>query len=49
MITVAILTKIENPQAPIIYKNKRIGQDGESFFLYKFRYLKWEYCIKEAY
>ena len=49
MILVAILTKIENPKAPIIYKNKRIGQNWESFYLYKFRYLKWEYCIKEAY
>ena len=49
MIVVAMLTKIENPKAPIIYKNKRIGQNWESFYLYKFRYLKWEHCIKEAY
>jgi exopolysaccharide biosynthesis polyprenyl glycosylphosphotransferase len=45
MILVAILIKIEDPLGPIIYKNKRIGEDGKEFFVYKFRYMKWEYCI----
>lgn len=49
MIITAVLIKIDDPKAPVIYKNKRTGQDGKDFFLYKFRYLKWEYCIKEAY
>ncbi len=49
MLIIAVLIKIDDPNAPIIYKNKRTGQDGKDFFLYKFRYLKWEYCIKEAY
>jgi exopolysaccharide biosynthesis polyprenyl glycosylphosphotransferase len=30
---------------PIIYKNERIGSDGKRFFVYKFRYMKWEYCV----
>jgi len=49
MTIVALLIKIDNPKAPAIYKNKRIWQNWKEFFLYKFRYLKWEHCIKEAY
>ena len=30
---------------PIIFKNERIGSDGKKFFVYKFRYMKWEYCV----
>jgi len=30
---------------PIIYKNERIGSNGKKFFVYKFRYMKWEYCV----
>lgn len=30
---------------PIIYKNERIGSNGKHFFVYKFRYMKWEYCV----
>jgi dTDP-4-dehydrorhamnose reductase len=30
---------------PIIYKNERIGSNGKRFFVYKFRYMKWEYCV----
>lgn len=44
-----ILIKIEDPDWPIIYKNLRVGQNGRKFNLYKFRYLKWKYCIKESY
>ena len=32
-------------RGPIIYKNERVGNDGRSFFVYKFRYMKWELCI----
>lgn len=49
IILTAILIKISEPNAPIIYKNKRVWQNGKAFNLYKFRYLKWKYCIKESY
>lgn len=48
-IITAILIKIEDPKWPIIFKNKRIWQNTKHFNLYKFRYMKWEYCIKDAY
>jgi len=32
-------------EGPIIYKNERVGGDGKKFFVYKFRYIKWQYCI----
>ncbi len=44
-----ILIKIENPKAPAIFKNKRIWREAKEFNLYKFRYLKWEYCTKDSY
>jgi len=47
MIVTAILIRLED-KGPIIYKNERIGADGEKFFLYKFRYMKWEYSINKA-
>lgn len=49
IIFIAIAIKIEDPKWPIIYKNKRIGQNWKNFNLYKFRYMKWKYCIKDAY
>lgn len=48
-IIVWILIKIEDPKWPVIYKNKRIWQNWKKFDLYKFRYMKWEYCVKDAY
>ena len=33
----------------MIYKNRRIGQNGKIFTLYKFRYMYWRYCVKEEY
>lgn len=45
MLVVALLIKLEDPHGPIIYRNRRIGEDGKQFFVYKFRYMKWEYCI----
>jgi len=48
-ILIAILIKIDDPTAPIIYKNRRIGQNGKIFNCYKFRYIQWKYCIKESY
>ena len=40
---------ISDPSGPIIYRNRRIGQFGEIFALYKFRYMYWRYCTKEEY
>ena len=44
-----IIIKLENPKAPAIFKNKRIWKNAKEFNLYKFRYLKWEYCTKDSY
>ena len=49
LIIIFILIKIENLKAPAIFKNKRIWRDEKLFNLYKFRYMKWEYCTKESY
>lgn len=49
MLIIWIMIKIEDPSGPIIYKNKRIGQKWKIFHLYKFRYLKWKYCVKDSY
>jgi len=46
---VYILIKFENFKAPAIFRNKRIWKDGEEFDLFKFRYMKWEYCTKDSY
>lgn len=45
MLVVAILIKLEDPDGPIIYKNERIGENGVKFFVYKFRYMQWKYCV----
>ncbi len=45
MLIVAILIKLEDPDGPIIYKNERIGENGTKFFVYKFRYMLWKYCV----
>ena len=42
---IALLIKIEDPTGPIVYKNKRIGEGGKEFEVYKFRYMLWRYCI----
>jgi len=43
----AFLVKLDS-SGPIIYKNKRVGPDGE-FMVYKFRTMKLEYCTDEEY
>lgn len=45
MLVIAILIKLEDPAGPIVYKNERIGENGQKFFVYKFRYMQWKYCI----
>ena len=47
MAVVAILIKWTDPDGPVIYRNERIGSDGRAFFVYKFRYMRWKYCITE--
>lgn len=49
LIITAILIKIEDPKWPIIFKNRRVGRLWKEFNLYKFRYMKWEYCTKDSY
>lgn len=49
MIFVWIMIKLEDSSWPMIYKNKRIGQRWKEFYLYKFRYIKWKYCVKDSY
>ncbi len=44
MLAAAILVKLENLEAPIVFKNARIGSHGKEFYVYKFRYLKWKWC-----
>jgi exopolysaccharide biosynthesis polyprenyl glycosylphosphotransferase len=49
MIAIAFLIRMESYReqrkgGPIIYKNERIGDDGNKFFVYKFRYMKWQFC-----
>jgi len=44
MLLTAIAIRLES-SGPIIYKNERIGNDGQKFFAYKFRYMKWESCV----
>lgn len=46
---VALLVKLEaffenKTGGPIIYKNERIGSNGRRINVYKFRYMKWEFC-----
>lgn len=48
-IFIGFLIKLEDPAWPVIYKNRRVGQNGKEFNLYKFRYIKWEYCVKDSY
>lgn len=43
LLVTAILIRLES-KGPVIFKNERIGADGKKFLLYKFRYMKWEYC-----
>jgi lipopolysaccharide/colanic/teichoic acid biosynthesis glycosyltransferase len=49
LILIGLALYIEDPAGPIIYKNRRIGKDGIPFTLYKFRYMYWKYCVKDAY
>jgi exopolysaccharide biosynthesis polyprenyl glycosylphosphotransferase len=45
MAVIALLIWLEDRDGPIVYKNERIGENGEKFYVYKFRYLQWRWCI----
>ncbi len=47
MLAIAILIKLEDNAGPIIYRNRRIGENGSEFFAYKFRYMQWKYCVSK--
>lgn len=47
MLITMLAIKFEEPKAPVIFKNKRVGYKGKHFHLYKFRYLKKEFCTNE--
>ncbi|MBP8017166.1 sugar transferase, partial [Candidatus Gracilibacteria bacterium] len=49
VIIIAILIKLEDPSGPVIFKNRRVGKNGKLFNVYKLRYIKWEFCVKDAY
>lgn len=48
-ILIGIGIKIEDPSGPVFFANRRIGQWGQVFSLYKFRYMYWKYSVKDAY
>ncbi len=44
MLVTALAVHLDS-EGPIIYKNERIGDNGKKFFVYKFRYMKWDCCV----
>jgi len=48
-VLIGIGIKIEDSSGPVFFANRRIGQDGRVFSLYKFRYMYWKYSVKDAY
>lgn len=53
MIVTAFFVRLESffenrSGGPIIYKNERVGSDGKKFNVYKFRYMKWEFCTNSS-
>ncbi len=48
-VIIGIIIKIEDPSGPVFFANRRIGQSGRVFSLYKFRYMYWRYSVKDAY
>jgi lipopolysaccharide/colanic/teichoic acid biosynthesis glycosyltransferase len=48
-VIIGAIIKIEDPSGPVFFANRRIGQDGRVFSLYKFRYMYWKFSVKDAY
>lgn len=49
MVLIGIGIKLEDPAGPILFKNRRVWEKNKHFDLYKFRYMRWKYCVKDAY
>jgi len=47
MLIIAIAVKVEDPSGPVVYRNKRVGEKGKEFYVYKFRYMYWKWCINK--
>lgn len=48
MILTALAVKLDSP-GPVIYRNRRVGEDGKEFDTFKFRSMKQEYCIGDQF
>lgn len=48
MLVTAIAVKIDS-KGSVFYRNERIGRDGDTIELFKFRSMKLEYCIGNKY
>lgn len=48
MLLTALAVRLESP-GPIIYRNRRVGEDGKEFDTLKFRSMKQEYCIGDQF
>lgn len=43
MLVIALIVKITDPKGPIIYKHPRVTRFGKTFYIWKFRSMKWKY------
>jgi len=48
MLLTALAVRLDSP-GPIIYRNRRVGEDGQEFDTFKFRSMKQEYCIGDQF
>lgn len=44
----AIAIKLDS-KGPVIYRNERVGYNGQKFYAYKFRYMRLDYCVGKEY